>query len=122
LEVYVEINCLCCIQGRLVVAGGDLGDLWVWDLTAEGPKREEGGERRPREGEVGNEEGEGEGKMVLNPIRVLKHSQNPIFSVLSIPGRPYFLSSGGLTVKIWSSENFECISELDIPKIPDFAS
>jgi hypothetical protein len=64
LEVYVEINCLCCIQGRLVVAGGDLGDLWVWDLTAEGRKREEEGERRPREGEGGNEEGEGEGKVV----------------------------------------------------------
>jgi hypothetical protein len=32
------------------------------------------------------------------------------------------LHSGGLTVKIWKSENFECIYELEIPKIPDFTS
>jgi WD40 repeat protein len=98
-----ELLTLCCVQGRSVLGGDEDCTIWVWDL--QGGKSAEGEEKG---------EGDGErGRIVWEPLRVIRDHQEPVFSIISFPHLPYFASSITL-VKIWNFETFQCVSEIEL--------
>jgi WD40 repeat protein len=110
LAIISELCSLECVYEQekkiIVVGGDDSGTMWIWDIAGEVG----GGEERMEEG--------GSGVPVWQALKSLPVNDDPMFTIVRLPG-PFFATGALSKIRIWNSETFECLQEINLSVVGD---